>query len=186
MSSPSYAEAFHKALQDVACSAGCTVSYEQLLKRIAYHIGMGTIVVGRDGPILPLLATEIQAQRVVVSGDGQGRSVMLTPKGATHYAQQRYDYANVACSTEGLRNRRKSEKHQALKDYARSAEILAQVVHVFRGHEPDMLLRDVRGLPNLVRENLSTVAYLEEDNQAVLDQINQTHDRLDDMGWRNL
>ncbi|KAI0667017.1 hypothetical protein C8Q78DRAFT_994413 [Trametes maxima] len=176
----SYLDALQNVLRDLATHWLPSITYAELLTRVVAHEHKQDFVpVGSADLILPLLDVEVKNRRIVVSGSGVAQMIMLTLDGVAHYSKR--DQAGHSSNADVGHNTgiRTLKKRQAIAEYVRSAEVLAEVVGILSGHEPEILLRDVRRLPELVRENINSVAYIEEENQGILDQINQTHSRLD-------
>ncbi|KAJ3005288.1 hypothetical protein NUW54_g4407 [Trametes sanguinea] len=159
-----------KAIAELRQSGLLSIEYKELLNKVVRD--------NKDedfrGGVALFLEKEILAGRLIVTETAEERVISLDVSGVASYMGQN----TSASSGVNTSTRSRVSKSQAQMDYIRSARILGQVLQALHGHEPEMLLRDVKKLPNLVRSNLETVTYLEEINQNVSDEIEQSNDRL--------
>ncbi|KAL7279310.1 hypothetical protein PYCCODRAFT_1469944 [Trametes coccinea BRFM310] len=177
MSSARYLDSVQQLLRDLARSKTPSAAYKEILQiAAAQDDTKSNTSLDYTHIVSEFLHAESKAQRIVLSGAGTTQMVALTPAGVIHYLGQAGGIPNSP-----RQNKHSSQKAKARADYVFAATTLARIVDLLENREPAILLRDVRRLPRLVRDYLETVTYLEESNQAVVDQINGTQERLDDL-----
>ncbi|KAH9887572.1 hypothetical protein C8Q73DRAFT_794581 [Cubamyces lactineus] len=177
MPSTSSLGAILQVLGEVAQYETPTIKYHELLEMsAARYDAKSEAPLDHDALTLEFVRHEIQARRLVVEEIGPIRTVTLSPSGIIYYR----GYAGRAPNA-SVMNKWNSRKAKAQAEYLLAATTLAAIVGILEARENPMMLSDARNLPQLVREYLNTVQYMEEANQDVIDQIRATQERLDNL-----
>ncbi|KAL7279727.1 hypothetical protein ACG7TL_006134 [Trametes sanguinea] len=154
------------------------------------HRGVRTAVLAQDGEasmstelegrgrVLRVLESEMRAQRVVID---DAEMVSLSAIGVADYCNGEEPRLHGNRPHQAHEGTLRSTKQQARAEYIHTTSIMAEVLHALKGHEPTVLLRDIRNVPTLVSQNLQSVSHLEELNQEALERIDQTVDRIEYM-----
>ncbi|KAJ3007406.1 hypothetical protein NUW54_g3559 [Trametes sanguinea] len=165
---------FQRTIIELRQSGVPRVKYKELLHKVTHdHKDV-------QDDIALFFDAEVRAGRLIVNGHDEERVVSLDPIAVASYVGQ--DAAAPSGATANLQG--PLSKSEAQMDYIRSARIMRQILHALEGHEPEALLRDVDNLPTLIQSNLETVAYLEDLNKNLAEDITASNDRIEHLEER--
>ncbi|OSC97463.1 hypothetical protein PYCCODRAFT_1471868 [Trametes coccinea BRFM310] len=174
MASTDVLNCIQQILGDVAKQEIPSIVYQELEDAVTRNCFKASAHIDHVDVVSQFLQTESEALRLAINGIGPTRTVELSSAGVTQQGGE-------ASSSSGANRPAASQKSKVQAEYVRVASILGRIRSLLEPHGPALLLRDVKNFPNLIRDSLETISYLEDANQAVVDQINGTHDRLDDL-----
>ncbi|KAI9062808.1 hypothetical protein FKP32DRAFT_1677296 [Trametes sanguinea] len=170
-----YVAPVHHVLHELARDNTPTLPFDLFLDRVLAQNREASSSASLDAreAVSRVLESEVRAHRLTM---GHPPDVISLSAIGLAYEEDRLNTIEQ-CDSPGRVSR--PTKQQAREEYIETANIMAEVLHALQGHEPAVLLRDVRNIPTLVAQNLESMTHLEELNQEINERIGQTVDNIE-------